>query len=66
MLTVYSFMEGARLRCSVALPRFVSKPATIEDNGQFINLKAGQEVLCNLVSPYHLPDQTSLPVSTRF
>lgn len=44
-------MEGARLRCSVALPRFVTKPTVVEDNGEKVTLKAGQEIICNLVSP---------------
>lgn len=48
---MYSFMEGARLRCSVALPRFVTKPTVVEDNGEKVTLKAGQEIICNLVSP---------------
>lgn len=50
MLTVYSFMEGARLRSSVALPREVATPSVIEDNGEKVILKEGQEILCNLVS----------------
>ncbi|KAB8072880.1 heme peroxidase [Aspergillus leporis] len=44
------FMEGARLRSSVALPRMVTKPTVIEDSGKKLNLKAGQHILCNLVS----------------
>lgn len=43
-------MEGARLRCSVALPRVVTKPTVVEDNGEKVTLKAGQEIICNLVS----------------
>lgn len=43
-------MEGARLRCSVALPRVVTKPTVVEDNGEKVILKAGQEIICNLVS----------------
>jgi hypothetical protein len=42
-------MEGARLRCSVALPRHVTKPTVIEDNGEKVTLEAGQEIICNLV-----------------
>ena len=43
-------MEGARLRSSVGLPRMVAKPTVVEDNGEKLNLKAGQHILCNLVS----------------
>lgn len=43
-------MEGARLRCSVALPRFATKPTVVDDNGKKVTLKAGQEIICNLVS----------------
>jgi hypothetical protein len=42
-------MEGARLRCSLALPREVAKPGVIEDHGEKVTLKAGQEIVCNLV-----------------
>ncbi|KAL3479872.1 heme peroxidase [Aspergillus californicus] len=49
LLTRY-FMEGARLRSSVALPRVAAQPTVIEDNGKKIDLKAGQPVICNLVS----------------
>ncbi|KAL4872959.1 Psi-producing oxygenase A [Aspergillus spectabilis] len=49
VLTRY-FMEGARLRSSVALPRVAAQPAIIEDNGKKITIKAGQAVMCNLVS----------------
>ncbi|KAB8216542.1 hypothetical protein BDV33DRAFT_194313 [Aspergillus novoparasiticus] len=53
------FMEGARLRSSVGLPRMVTKPTVIEDNGKKLNLKAGQHILCNLVSASM--DPTSFP-----
>lgn len=43
-------MEGARLQSSVALPREVAKETEIEDNGEKITLKAGEQVVCNLVS----------------
>ena len=49
MLIVYSFMEGARLQSSVALPREVAKDTELEDNGKKLNLKAGQQIMCNLV-----------------
>ncbi|KAH1985901.1 hypothetical protein KXW18_005591 [Aspergillus fumigatus] len=44
------FMEGARIRSSVALPRVVAQPTVVEDNGQKITLKQGQHIICNLVS----------------
>lgn len=53
-----SFMEGGRIRSSVALPREVVKPTVIDDNGEKITLKAGQEIFVNLVSP-------SLPTPDR-
>ncbi|KAJ6189260.1 hypothetical protein N7519_004168 [Penicillium mononematosum] len=59
-LLVRYFMEGARLRCSVALPRFATKPAVVDDNGKKVTLKAGQEIICNLVvagrDPVAFPD----------
>jgi linoleate 8R-lipoxygenase/9,12-octadecadienoate 8-hydroperoxide 8R-isomerase len=45
-------MEGGRIRSSVALPREVVKPTVIDDNGEKITLKAGQEIFVNLVSPF--------------
>jgi linoleate 8R-lipoxygenase/9,12-octadecadienoate 8-hydroperoxide 8R-isomerase len=42
-------MEGGRIRSSVALPREVAKPTVIEDNGEKITLKAGQQIFVNLV-----------------
>lgn len=50
VLIIFSFMEGARLRSSVALPRIVTKDTEIEDNGEKVSLKAGQQIVCNLVS----------------
>lgn len=50
VLIIFSFMEGARLRSSVALPRVVTKDTEIEDNGEKVTLKAGQQIVCNLVS----------------
>lgn len=50
-LTMISFMEGARIRSSVALPREVAKPTVIEDNGEKVMLKTGQQIYCNLVCP---------------
>ncbi|KAL4919990.1 heme peroxidase [Aspergillus aurantiobrunneus] len=49
LLTRY-FMEGARLRSSVALPRLAARSTVIEDNGEKLAIKAGQAVMCNLVS----------------
>jgi linoleate 8R-lipoxygenase/9,12-octadecadienoate 8-hydroperoxide 8R-isomerase len=45
-------MEGGRIRSSVALPREVVKPTVIDDSGEKITLKAGQEIFVNLVSPF--------------
>ncbi|KAE8349730.1 heme peroxidase [Aspergillus coremiiformis] len=53
------FMEGARLRSSVGLARMVATPTVVEDNGKKLNLKAGQHILCNLVSASM--DPTSFP-----
>ncbi|KAF9888104.1 hypothetical protein FE257_009240 [Aspergillus nanangensis] len=50
------FMEGARLRSSVALPRVVAKPTVIEDNGTTLQLKEGQHILCNLVAASRDPN----------
>lgn len=47
------FMEGARIRSSVALPREVAKPTVIEDNGEKVTLKTGQNIYCNLVAASH-------------
>ncbi|KAJ5504378.1 hypothetical protein N7463_007252 [Penicillium fimorum] len=54
-LLVRYFMEGARLRCGVALPRLVTKPTVVDDNGEKTTLKAGQEIICNLVAAGHDP-----------
>lgn len=50
-----SFMEGARLRSSVALPRVAAKPTVVEDNGEKLTIKTGQAVICNLVSEEFIP-----------
>lgn len=42
-------MEGGRIRSSVALPREVKKPTVVDDNGEQINLKAGDYIYINLV-----------------
>jgi hypothetical protein len=49
LIVEYSFMEGARLRSSVRLPREVAKEATVKDHNKKVDLKPGQRVLCNLV-----------------
>lgn len=50
VLMICSFMEGARLQSSVALPREATKETTVEDNGETITIKKGEEIVCNLVS----------------
>lgn len=49
ILTICSFMEGARLQSSVALPREVAKEMVIEDGGEKVTLKEGEQIVCNLV-----------------
>jgi hypothetical protein len=48
-------MEGARLRCVVGLFRDVLTPIVVQDGESTIRLKAGQRVMCNLVSFCDLP-----------
>ena len=45
------FMEGARIVSSVALPRDVKQDIIIEEKGEQIHLKAGEQVVVNLVGP---------------
>ncbi|KAJ9312670.1 heme peroxidase [Paecilomyces variotii] len=59
------FMEGARLRCSVGLPREVAKPSVIEDEGKKLNLKPGQKVICNLVAASMDPSVFPEPEKVR-
>ncbi|KAL4792140.1 Psi-producing oxygenase A [Aspergillus venezuelensis] len=63
LLTRY-FMEGARLRSSVALPRVAAEPTVVDDNGANVTVKAGQAVICNLVSacmdPAAFPEPTAV------
>ncbi|KAF7720011.1 Psi-producing oxygenase A [Penicillium ucsense] len=47
------FMEGGRICSSVALPRVVAKPTVIEDDGEQVDLKAGEAIFLNLVSASH-------------
>ncbi|PGH27261.1 hypothetical protein AJ80_00971 [Polytolypa hystricis UAMH7299] len=49
LLTRY-FLEGARMRSTVALYRDVSTNVTIDDNGNPVELKPGDRVVCNLIS----------------
>lgn len=49
ILIICSFMEGARLQSSVALPREVAKETVIEDGGEKVSLKEGEQIVCNLV-----------------
>ena len=49
----YSFMEAARIRNSVVLPREVAKSTVIEDNGEKVPVKTGELIHCDLVS--HCP-----------
>ena len=59
ILTINSFMEGARIRGAVALMREVAKPTVVEDNGVNVTLKTGQQIFCNLVSLF--ANQTNKP-----
>ncbi|OQD68603.1 hypothetical protein PENDEC_c033G00088 [Penicillium decumbens] len=59
------FMEGARIRSSVALPRQVAKPTVIEDNGEKVTLEAGQQIYCNLVTASHDPKAFPDPEQVR-
>ncbi|KAJ5880295.1 Psi-producing oxygenase A [Penicillium subrubescens] len=59
------FMEGGRIRSSVALPREVVKPTVIDDNGEKITLKAGQEIFVNLVAASHDPKAWPDPEQVR-
>ncbi|EAU35794.1 hypothetical protein ATEG_03992 [Aspergillus terreus NIH2624] len=59
------FMEGARLRSSVGLPRVVAKPTVIDDNGTKLTLKEGQHILCNLVAASHDPVSFPEPEKVR-
>ncbi|KAL2862868.1 peroxidase/cytochrome P450 family protein [Aspergillus lucknowensis] len=64
LLTRY-FMEGARLRSSVALPRVAAQPTVIEDNGEKLTIKAGQTIMCNLVSACKDPSAFPEPDKVR-
>ncbi|PWY87652.1 heme peroxidase [Aspergillus heteromorphus CBS 117.55] len=44
------FMEGARLRASVALPRVVAKPTVVDDGDKKLTFKPGQILVCDLVT----------------
>lgn len=64
LLTRY-FMEGARLRCSVALPREVAHATVVEDNGEKLSLNPGQKVVCNLVAASRDPAAFPEPDKVR-
>lgn len=49
LIVEYSFMEGARLRCTVGLFREAAKEVSVEDHNKKVDLNPGQRVLCNLV-----------------
>lgn len=53
-------MEGGRIRSSVALPREVAKPTVIDDNGEKVTLKAGQNIFVNLVRLLNCHNQEEL------
>ncbi|KAJ5273409.1 Psi-producing oxygenase A [Penicillium angulare] len=59
------FMEGARIRSSVALPREVAKPVVLEDNGENVTLKTGQQLFCNLVAASHDANAFPEPETVR-
>nr|KMM65017.1 linoleate diol synthase [Coccidioides posadasii RMSCC 3488] len=50
------FLEGARIRSTVALYRDVSKDCKVKDHGKEVNLHAGQRVICNLMSACKDPE----------
>ncbi|KAL6717332.1 hypothetical protein ACLMJK_005247 [Lecanora helva] len=54
------FMEGARIRSTVGLYRLATKDATIKDGDKILEIKAGEELLCDLVTasldPVAFPD----------
>ena len=47
---LHYFMEGARIRSTVGLYRLATKDDTIQDGEKKVDVKAGQVLLCNLVS----------------
>ncbi|ODM23237.1 Psi-producing oxygenase A [Aspergillus cristatus] len=59
------FMEGARLQSSVALPREVAKETVIEDGGEKVTLKEGEQIVCNLVSASKDPVAFEEPEKVR-
>ncbi len=54
------FMEGARIRSTVGLYRLATEDTTIKDGEKVVNIKAGEVVLCDLVTasedPATFPD----------
>ncbi|KAJ5662754.1 Psi-producing oxygenase A [Penicillium macrosclerotiorum] len=59
------FMEGGRIRSSVALVREVNKPTVIDDNGEKVTVKAGQFIWTNLVAASHDPKAWPEPDKVR-
>ncbi|KAJ5585548.1 Psi-producing oxygenase A [Penicillium hispanicum] len=59
------FMEGARIRSSLALLREVAKPTVIDDNGEKVTLKTGQQIYCNLVAASHDPQAFPNPEQVK-
>ncbi|KAJ5635758.1 Psi-producing oxygenase A [Penicillium longicatenatum] len=59
------FMESARIRSTVALPREVVKPTVIEDSGEKVTLKTGQQIYCNLVAASHDAEAFPDPETVR-
>ena len=59
-LLLHYFMEGARIRSTVGLYRFAMKDDTVQDGDKSVSVKAGQTLLCDLVSasmdPAEFPD----------
>ena len=49
-LLLHYFMEGCRMRSTVGLYRLADEDVTIQDGNKPVNIKAGQVVLCDLVT----------------
>ncbi|KAI1909515.1 hypothetical protein LOZ53_002679 [Ophidiomyces ophidiicola] len=50
------FLEGARMRSTVALYRDVATDLTIQDNAKELKLRTGERVVCNLISASKDPE----------
>ncbi|KAK2779959.1 hypothetical protein FQN53_001190 [Emmonsiellopsis sp. PD_33] len=55
------FLEGARMRSTVALYRDVATKSTVKDGEKELTLEPGQRVICNLVSASKDPNQYPEP-----